>query len=149
MTEDEAKHFRQRALIRAREIGVSRMDCFDIAQDVATSFVKKGPGQTVDQAVIDALRIMFGRNGKKREQEIVVFKKFNAARRSSAAWSKFCRDTLWDVVKEISDPVHRAAVMLRYGWGFELSEIGECFGYSESWACKKVKDAIESMEVCK
>ena len=43
------------------------------------------------------------------------------------------------------EPTERAVIVLHYKWGLDLKEIGDCFGFSESRACRIKQQALESM----
>ena len=158
MTDAEYKRFFNRALWFAYTILKNKALAEDVASHVILSWIeyekKHGthPTQTVSQAVIDAIRTQFGnanRNIKRSDfkKDTMGLKKpiidvVELQLKENASMYSQIFPYLPANVKTFD----RAIFILYFKWGFELKEIGEMFGLSESRIsqmltklCKRVK----------
>lgn len=136
MDERQAKRFRDRAIFSARKRGFTEQ-AEDLAQDVLLKFISgSGTGQTVDQAVIDAVR---GSLGDSRSHSSELRRNFHLYPigmddlAASEVPRRHPQDRLgFESIIQGLNSTDRAVVCLRFIWGLDGKEIGHCFGVTES-----------------
>lgn len=151
LSQEDAARFLKRAKYAATKYGFSEHSD-DFAQDVLLKYAEgRGRHQTVDQAVIDAIRERFGRPGlpgyskryalataypidEMREDAIGT-----PARGSEGNGIDFDR-----LVRRLS-PRDREVIELRFRDGYTELEIGEQLGFSESRASQIIKAILERL----
>lgn len=146
MDEATAARLRKRAVLSAARMGFTERS-EDLAHDAIVEWLEgRGQHQTVDQAVIDAIRRAFGRPGLpghelRRNLEQRPKSMDRLARHTSR---EVDRDSVHDFDRLIRtlEPIQRAIVCLRYVWGFQEIEIAQCFGVSESRISQRLQAAL-------
>jgi DNA-directed RNA polymerase specialized sigma24 family protein len=146
MDANEAEKFRRRAKLSATRKGFAE-DSDDLAQEVLLNWLEGGgQHQTVDYAVIDAIRRDRGdsRNGqfepRKRERRPhCELKEFHSVDQFDESRGDFERIT------SMLKGGRRAVAVLFFEWGLTQKEIGGCFGVTESAVCnwlRQIEDVL-------
>lgn len=142
MDEASAARFRKRAIFSATRRGFTEQS-EDLAHDVILSWLEGGgQHQTIDHAVIDAVRRTHGRSGtpgheQRRNLEQRAERVDALANRPGPAVD---RDSCHDFERLIKplESIDRAIVCLRFIWGFSEIEIASLFGITESRVCQRL-----------
>ncbi len=159
LTEKQIKKFRQRAIAAAKAKGYDWC-AEDFAQDFCMQLIEKGWRQTVDQALIDFQRKMFGRtrqcsdSDRKSRQHLQV--PGNATKNSEIDRrvidqpdGRIGSATRSGYLAEVSDFLKgfesedRAIFVLNALWELNLEEIGYCFGITESRVSQRLTSLQE------
>lgn len=139
MTNEQAKKFRERAVASARRYGFAET-ADDIAQTVLLKFCEgRGQHQTIDQAVIDAVRSKFGRPGLPGYERRFTAEHQMAgmeAARGIGVEQKHRHD--FERLTGMLPAGERIITRLTYEWGFTEQEIGDLFGITESRISQKL-----------
>lgn len=146
MNEKTAARLRKRAVLSAARMGFTEQS-EDFAHDAILEWLEGGgQHQTVDQAVIDAVRRAYGRPGlpghqlrRNLEQRP---KRMDALARLPG--HSVNRDSVHDFERLIQPlgSVDRAIVCLNYVWGFKEIEIAAIFGITESRISQRLSSAV-------
>lgn len=148
VNEEDANRFRSRALISAKKKGFIQ-DSEDLAHDLFVDWCSRdAKGQTVNHAIIDAIRRVAGRstspefearaNVAFRDRQVSLDLLENRAGKVSNL------DLALDyqaVVKQLKQP-ERVIFVLCHTWGMKQREIAEIFGVSEAKMSQELR-AIE------
>lgn len=146
MDENTAKRLRKRAVLSAARMGFSQQS-EDLAHDAILEWLEgRGQHQTVDQAIIDAVRRTFGRPGfpgheLRRNLEQRAKSLDAVARIPSRSINRDSADDFERLIKPLSS-IDRAIVCLNYVWGFKEIEIAAIFGVTESRVSQRISAAI-------
>lgn len=115
----------RRARASARHYGFS-VSQDDIAQEVVCRILEgKGKHQTINQAVIDAIRKDYGRTPRALPPDKVLQD----------------NSVLQSFVSSLAG-VKRSVISLTYEWGFDLKEIGHVLGMTSSRVCQIKAEAL-------
>lgn len=119
----------------------------DIAQEVMIKFLVKGKGQTIDQAIIDVLRRMYG---NMRLKSLKAKQRFNNPRDLNLLHDELPSKILseetfnsqidFERILNLFDGKDRAMLCLKYYWGLTDDEVGHCFGVNGSRVSQCMKD---------
>jgi RNA polymerase sigma factor (sigma-70 family) len=139
-----AEKILRRAKTSARKRGFGE-HADDLAQEVLLSFVEgRGRHQTIDQAVIDAIRRTFGDSRSDHHQlrracdwKGLTPRVLEIHGKSES--DRGCEIGFERIVSLLGGP-DRAIIKLRYQWGFREREIGDLFGLTESRISQRLKD---------
>lgn len=145
LTNEQAKEFSRRAKISAGKYGFTE-HAEDIAQDVLLHFSSgKGRHQTIDQAVLDAIRRDFGRPGTPNFDQRQCFNSperlddpdCSITDRHLEIESGELRGDFERLTQGLKG-IERACIILKFKWGFTQKEISDCFGVTESRISQRV-----------
>lgn len=146
MNEKTAARLRKRAVLSAARMGFTEQS-EDFAHDAILEWLEGGgQHQTVDQAVIDAVRRAYGRPGLPGHE---LRRNLEQRTKSMDALADLpshsvSRDSVHDFERLIQPlgSVDRAIVCLNYVWGFKEIEIAALFGITESRISQRLSQAV-------
>ena len=138
------KRIQLRARIMARAVGCPDL-ADDIFQEVQLGYIRKGAvrGQTVNQAVTDAIRRLLG-DKKWRGQE--RFKQVPLTERLHPQVEQDLSGLLSDEILRDLASEDRALLILYAQWEMTLVEIGHIFGVSDRWASIRLTEIRERLK---
>lgn len=147
MDPNTARKLYRRAIFSARAYGFGDF-ATDIAQEVLKKFAAgRGKSQTVDQAVVDVIRSMFGRPKSVNHEVKLALE--NARELTPALGNQVLRvdpreeiDTRIDF-ERLSKALRfdeRVILRLWIDWGLNQEEIGEVIGVTHSRISQKLRD---------
>lgn len=120
----------------------------DVKQEVYARILKRHKNglYNIKWLVIDILRESFGRKGNrpcKTDKSILTRNAKPIDKVSENIFKELQYESIQQldidkITKDLSG-ISRAIVMLRYKWGLDYKEIGDCFGKTESWACHNMR----------
>lgn|GEM_PF-2990807 len=119
----------------AKKLGFKR-DAEDIASEAYADFLKHPDRKQTDgQRVIDAVRVLFGRGDKTNRK--IPSRSFSIEEEGYIEKGKsnpFGQGEALDIDKKLAslDADERVMFLLRHLWGFNIHEVGYCFGMSGS-----------------
>lgn len=133
MTDEQAKKLLMRAKASAKRLGFGSI-AEDLAQAVLLRFCEgRGQHQTVDQAVIDAIRAEFGSPRTPGHERRKAVQRPVAGMEAARGIGVEPRDGLdFERLTGMLEERDRAIAKLIYVWGLTEQEIGDLFGISES-----------------
>lgn len=141
MEEQVAQGIYRKAVNYARRIGFSE-HAEDLAQDVLLKYTQgKGQHQTVEFAIIDAIRSRFDdrrRKSEKPKEQAFISEPVSPAHSVE-------EDVGFAYLLDKMDREDRIMACLKYMFDFTEKEIGLCFGISEGRVCQKLKVAYGKM----
>jgi len=140
LSDDAARLYHERALATARRKGFAEI-AEDIAQEVMRQFVEKGrPGQTIDQAVIDAVRVLQGSSRYKAHevrQSIAFAVPLGVSHLSTPgdlAQGRLDEREFYEALKKLQpDSIEHALCALTCLYGFKVPEAARVLGISTQY----------------
>ncbi len=115
----------------------------DCAQSIIQKFIEgKGQYQPIHFAVIDYLYLKNQTHDKlfDKKKDLDNILNYNGVDTSEMIYNSYeCKNLL----EQIDSKIDRAFYILFYKWGLSLSEIAECFDYSEAFISIKLKNIRE------
>lgn len=133
MTNDRAKAIRKRAMRALSIKGVDHDTCEDLAQDVLCKYAAGlGKHQTVDQAVIDALRAQLGdprKPGHSKRRDLLKTLRLTASENGHTSIANEAGNQFHSLMGKLKG-MERATLCLTHLWGFDVYEIAYCYGVS-------------------
>lgn len=120
-----------------------RSGLFSDAEDIAQEFVlarSSGSTRSIEQVLVDYYRKEYGdartKVGRTRKKSRSGFVPIDSVQVASAPTPSSIEPLLIGL-----QPIDRAAIVLRYVWGFTFDEIGALFGFTNVWAKKRIERA--------
>lgn len=140
---------RGKALFSAKKFGFGE-HAEDLAQEMLLKFLEnKETRQTVDQAVIDAIREEFGNPNtagyelrRARDNAIPVDELIDSLTLRGSIGETPTSALDFERYLEMFEDMERATICLVFKWGFSLKEVGHCFGVTESRVSQILKDIL-------
>lgn len=143
MDDKTAKRLRKRALIKAMQ-KKKYQDAEDLAQAVLTRFIAKGRGQTIDQALTDSMRALYGdlRNKGPQPKSILYDKDFEASRVTTLRSQN--GDQFHYLISHLTGN-ERAVMVLLFFWELTPPEIAYVFGITDDGVFYRRAQAMKKL----